>query len=98
MMTNTVSATFETRRAAELAIEHLVQEHGIARTDISVDTEGVANSSGTERSGADDPRTETGSENQPKLAGAIKVSVRDDGTARKVIKVALQEAGGQDVG
>ena len=97
-MTTNITATFETRRAAELAIEHLVQEHGVARTDVSVDAEGAANSSGTERSGADDPRTEKGAENQPKLAGAIRVSVRDTGTERKVIEAALQDAGGQDVG
>jgi hypothetical protein len=97
-MSNNITATFETRRAAELAIEHLVQEHGVARTDVTVDAEGAANSSGTERSGADDPRIEKGAENHPKLAGAIRVSVCDNGSARKVIEAALQEAGGQDVG
>jgi hypothetical protein len=97
-MSNTITAIFETRRAAELAIEHLVQEHGVPRTDVTVDAEGAANSSGTERSGADDPRTEQGAQNQPKLAGAIRVSVRDDGTARKAIEAALQDAGGQGVG
>ncbi|MDB5505318.1 MAG: hypothetical protein JWR89_5220 [Tardiphaga sp.] len=97
-MTDNISATFETRRAAELAIEHLVQEHGVPRTGVSVDAEGAANSSGTERSGADDPRTEQGADSHPKLAGAIKVSVRGDETRRKVIEAALQEAGGQNVG
>jgi hypothetical protein len=97
-MTNTITASFETRRAAELAIEHLVQEHGVARTDVSVDAEGAANSSGTERSGADDPRTEKGAQNHPKLAGAIRVSVRNNGTESKVIEEALQEAGGQSIG
>ena len=97
-MTQNITATFETRRAAELAIEHLVQEHGVARTDVSVEAEGGANSSGTEPSGADDPRTQNGAESHPKLAGAIKVSVRDNGIERKVIDAALQEAGGKDVG
>lgn len=97
-MTDNISATFETRRSAKLAIEHLVQEHGIARTDISVEAEGGANSSGTERSGADDLRAEKGAENHPKLAGAIKVSVRHKDTERKVIEAALQDAGGKNLG
>jgi hypothetical protein len=97
-MSNSITATFETRRAAELAVEHLVQEHGVPRTDVTVDAEGAANSSGTERSGADDPRTEQGAQNRPKLAGAIRISVRDDGVARKDVEAALQDAGGQDVG
>lgn len=94
-MTNDISATFETRRAAELAVEHLVQEHGLARTDISVGAEGDANSSGTERSGADAAPAAQGSDSQPKLKGAIKVSVRSSEEQRSVIQTALQEAGGQ---
>lgn len=97
-MSNNITATFETRRAAELAIEHLVQEHGVPRTDVTVDAEGAANSSGTARSGADDRRTENGAKNHPKVAGAIRVSVCDNGAARKVIEAALQEAGGQNIG
>jgi hypothetical protein len=32
----TTSATFKTREAADLAIERLVQQHGISRADIFV--------------------------------------------------------------
>ena len=35
-MEGTIVAYFETRRDAELAVEHLVQEHGVARTDIFI--------------------------------------------------------------
>jgi hypothetical protein len=94
-MTNDISATFDTRRAAELAVEHLVQEHGVARSDITVDAEGAANSSGTERSGADAGPDATASDRRPKLKGAIRVSVRSDEGRRKVIEAVLHEAGGQ---
>ena len=92
-MTNEISATFETRRAAELAVEHLVQEHKVTRTDIVVSAEGSANSSGTKRSGADADDNASGSDLQPKLAGAIRVTVRAEGAPHEVIRSALREAG-----
>lgn len=95
-MTNEIIATFDTRSAADLAVEHLVQEHGVARTDIVVDAEGAANSSGTKRSGADAAPAADGPDRQPKLRGEIRVTVRSVGTRRKVIEAALKDAGGQD--
>lgn len=92
-MSNEISATFDTRRAAELAVEHLVQEHKVTRTDIVVTADGPANSSGTERSGADATDTASGSDLQPKLAGAIRVTVRSESAPRDVIESALREAG-----
>jgi hypothetical protein len=95
-MTDKIVANFDTRSAADLAIEHLVQEHGVARTDIMVDAEGAANSSGTKRSGADAaPAADDGPHGLPKLRGAIRVTVRSDASRRKVIEAALQEAGGE---
>ena len=32
--TTAIKATFETREAADLAVEHRVQQHGISRPDI----------------------------------------------------------------
>lgn len=93
-MTNQITATFTTRRAAELAIEHLVQEHGVARTDVAVDAEGSANSSGTARSGGDAAKGAAESDSQPKLAGAIRVTVESATTPREPIEAALREAGG----
>jgi hypothetical protein len=43
--TKTLTATFETREAADLAIEHLVQVQGLDRADISVRAVGASNSS-----------------------------------------------------
>ncbi len=42
-MERTIVANFDTRRDAETAVEHLVQEHGIERADISVRAPGAAN-------------------------------------------------------
>lgn len=52
-MSATIERTFATRRQAELAIEHLVQEHGFERTDIFVAPEGQENSAGEDVGGAD---------------------------------------------
>jgi hypothetical protein len=45
-MGSTIERTFATREKAELAVEHLVQEHGFERTDIFVAPKGDYNSSG----------------------------------------------------
>lgn len=42
-MERTIVANFDTRRDAETAVEHLVQEHGIDRADIFVRAPGAAN-------------------------------------------------------
>jgi len=93
-MTDKINATFATRRAAELAIEHLVQELGVVRTDVVVDAQGSENSSGTMRSGGDKVKDAAHKDSQPKLAGPIRVSVRSGATPREKIEAALQEAGG----
>ena len=49
----TITATFNTRRQADLAVEHLVQEHGIERTNIFVVAEGPENSAGNSVGGVD---------------------------------------------
>lgn len=93
-MTEEISATFATRRAAEIAVEHLVQEHGVARTDIVVDAEGASNSSGTVRSGGDATKDAAESDTQPKPAGAIRVSVKSGAAQREAVESALKEAEG----
>lgn len=93
-MTEEIKATFATRREAEIAVEHLVQEHGVARTDIVVDAEGAANSSGTVRSGGDATKDAALSDSQPKLAGEIRVSVKSGAAPREAIEGVLKEAGG----
>ncbi len=72
--TTTVRAIFETREAANLAVEHLVQKHGIPRPDIFVQSANDENSAGSVPSGGDvsssgDVRTDA------PLMGDIEVSV-----------------------
>lgn len=49
--TTTIRARFETREAADLAVEHLVQQHGISRPDIFIQSASDRNSAGSAPSG-----------------------------------------------
>ena len=87
-MSTTLTGTFETRRAAEMAVERLVQEFGIQRTDIFIAAAGDENTAGGKSAGAD---TEAGDPSPPDrtdaaLHGSITVSVdtEDDAVAEKV--------------
>jgi hypothetical protein len=94
-MEQTVVAHFETRRAAEIAVEHLVQEHGIDRSDIFIRAPGSANTSGTRAAGADVESGHPGVEKRgdPELSGPIEVSVDCHDGRESVVKSVLQEAG-----
>ena len=46
-MSKTIAATFETRRDAEMAVEHLVQEHRIDRKAVTIAPVSAENSAGT---------------------------------------------------
>ena len=97
-MEGTIVAYFETRRDAELAVEHLVQEHGVARTDIFIRARGAANSAGVRPAGAD---VESGHDYQkrgaPELAGEIEVSVDYHGGEPEVVREALKAAGSRSI-
>lgn len=71
--TATIRATFETREAADLAVEHLVQEHGVSRPDIFVQAAGNDNTAGSELSGGDLSH-DFGSRKDAPLNGEIEVS------------------------
>ena len=71
--TKTISAVFETREAADYAIEHLVQQHGLNRADIFAEPQGDQNTAGNRVSGGDANKGDMPS--QPALQGGIKVSV-----------------------
>lgn len=53
MSTQTITGLFETRRDAELAVEHLVQDYGLDRSRVQVRAAGEDNTAGTRASGAD---------------------------------------------
>lgn len=53
MATRNITGRFDTRREAEMAVEHLVQEYDLDRARIDVRPAGEANTSGDVASGAD---------------------------------------------
>ena len=81
-------ADFDTRRDAEMAVEHMVQEYGLDPKAISVVAASQENSAGTRVSGSD---VETdgagaGAASEPALAGRLKVTVDvDEGLSDKVL-------------
>jgi len=91
----TIVANFDTRRDAETAVEHLVQEHGIERADIFVRAPGKANTAGTRPAGADVESGHPGVERHgnPELSGPIEVSVECDAGQTTVVRSALEKAG-----
>jgi hypothetical protein len=72
--TVTIRANFETREAADVAVEHLVQQLGISRSDVSVQPVGEENTAGSKVSGGDDSHDHTARHDAP-LQGDIEVSV-----------------------
>lgn len=96
-MTGTICGRFETRREAELAVEHLVQDHGVERSAITVRAEGAENSAGTEAAGADVESGHPGVEKHgdPKLAGLIEVRVACGAADRGLVALVLRETGGE---
>ena len=99
-MGTTLTAQFETRREAEMAVERLVQEHGIERTDIFVVAVGQDNTAGEETAGSDAKADEPGTEprHDAALNGAIEVSVDigEEGKAA-LIREAFAEFSAHDV-
>lgn len=87
-MSKTISAEFKSRRDAEMAVEHIVQDHGVDRNAVQVGPASDENTAGTEAARADveDGHLKSGTEGEPALAGKVKVSVEvDDAITEKVI-------------
>ena len=79
-MSKTIVAEFKSRRDAEMAIEHIVQQHDIDRTAVDVTSATSENTSGTEAARADveDGELKPNNDGEPKLAGKVKVAVQVD--------------------
>src|SRR3954453_9835487 len=88
---------FATRREAELAVEHLVQEHGAKRSGVSVHAAGSANTAGSKISGADIESGHPGTHKhgRPELSGPIEVAVACDQAQAPMVEAALKNAGAQ---
>jgi hypothetical protein len=94
----TISGTFATREAADRAIEHLVQEHGINRADIFVQADAARNTSGSAPSGGDASQDSAeGSSFDAALRGRIQVSADVSRQQIEKAEQALRSAGAADV-
>jgi hypothetical protein len=71
--TTTIRATFVTREAADLAVEHLVQQYGISRPEIFIQSTTDRNTTGSRPSGGDASH-EDGARDDGALEGEIEVS------------------------
>jgi hypothetical protein len=92
---DTLEARFKNRRDAELALEHLVQEIALDRSDVFIAADGEGNTSGTERSGADavSSLSQPKGDKHPRLEGEIKMSVGCDNVDVGRISDALKACG-----
>ncbi|MFQ6185139.1 hypothetical protein ACLMJV_24720 [Sinorhizobium meliloti] len=90
--TTTISATFETREAADLAVEHLVQQHGISRPDIFIRAAGDRNTAGAAPSGGDASHEEGARRDAP-LAGGIEVSADIASSQATAVERSFADAG-----
>lgn len=83
-----LTATFGTRREAEMTVERLVQEFGLDRAVILVATQDDENSAGERRAGSDNAANQPGQDDRDDaaLTGAIIVTteVADEATAEQV--------------
>lgn len=92
-MPRKITAAFDTRREAELAVEHLVQEYNVDRAAVEVMAEGDDNTAGVVPSGADRDR-ETGQPESSPTHGRIRVAATvEDGIADRA-QEALRQARG----
>lgn len=87
MATQTITASFATRRDAEMAVETLVQEYEIDRKRVDVAPEGSSNSAGTTPAG-NDAREEDG-----QYAGAVRVSAEIEEALLERVRNSLKEYG-----
>jgi hypothetical protein len=93
---STIIGEFDTRRDAELAVEQVVQDCGVPRSDVFVQPVGGANTSGTRPAGAD-AKAEPTPEARQKLDGSLEVSVDYHGVDPERIAAALKGAGAKAV-
>ena len=99
-MSTTITAGFETRREAEMAVERLVQEQGVERSDIFISAEGDENTAGEEQAGSDAAAGAPSPEGRGDAAlnGRISVSVDIQDEARVAgVRAAFAEFQARDV-
>ena len=94
----TIRGIFRTREAADLAVEHLAQEHGVNPADIFVQAAGASNTSGTDPSGGD---SASGDDPHAREDGALNggIEVTADIAPEKIAKAeeAFRQAGAEQI-
>ena len=90
--TTTIRAIFETREAADRAVEHLVQQHGISRPDIFIQSTTDRNTAGSLPSGGDASH-EHGARDDAALEGDIQVSADIAASQIAAVQRSLGDAG-----
>jgi hypothetical protein len=93
---STIIGEFDTRRDAELAVEHVVQDCGVPRSDVFIQPVGGSNTAGTRPAGAD-AKARPAPEQHQKLEGALEVSVDFHGDDPERIVATLKGAGARVV-
>ena len=98
-MSKTIVAEFETRRDAEMAVEHLVQEHGLDPKTIAIAPATLENSAGTKVSGSDNENGHDKGDaaSYPALAGKLRVSVDADNALVEKVLSSFATYGGRQV-
>ncbi|MEB2847909.1 hypothetical protein GAO09_12010 [Rhizobiales bacterium RZME27] len=88
--TMTIRATFETRADADIAVEHLVQQHGVPRSDIFIQAADKKNTVGTRPSGGDAGESRLG---DAPIKGEIEVSADITSNQYSAVQRSLGDAG-----
>ncbi len=95
-MESTIIGEVDTRRGAELAVERVVQELGVSRSDVFVQPVGSANTAGTRLAGADAKAApEPGTHHS--LDGLLEVSIDFHGDDPQKISDTLSAVGARNV-
>jgi len=92
-----LAATFSTREGADLAVEHLVQEHGVDPLAIFVEAVGEDNSVGADRSGGDSSAPGSPGRDDAPLNGTLRVTVATDGKHVSQLSKVLAAAGAAEL-
>ena len=90
-MPHTITGYFDTRRDAEMTVEHLVQDHDLDRNRVQVMAEGEENSAGTVVSGADAADAAAGEVPEGVRRGRIMVRAEVDDDLMEVALASFRE-------
>ena len=95
-MPATVSADFDTRRDAEMSVEHIVQEHGFDRANVTISPVSIDNSAGIRASGSDLKDDDThDAADEPALSGRLRVTVQVGAHSSEKVLASFAEFGGR---